>query len=108
MRIKLHTTASEQLARLGRSLSANPHTRAKMVRQLWEEFKRSLREANGPPPGSVPCSDLEPGRWWAAYPPCHLALVRFRTTRVFFGWYERREAVVLEFNFSPGLPEPVA
>ena len=39
-------------------------------------------------------------------PAMSLALVRFRTSRVFFGLIERREAVVLEFNFSPGLPEP--
>ena len=108
MRIKLHTTANEQLGRLGRSLSTDPPTRSRLTRRLWEEFKRSLREAQGPPPGSVPCSDLGSHRWWVAFPPCHLALVRFRTTRVFFGLIERREAVVLEFNFSPGLPEPVA
>jgi hypothetical protein len=108
MRIKLHTTAGVQLDQLGRSLSANPRTRARMIRRLWEEFKRSLREAQGPPPGSVPCPSFGAQEWWVAFPPCHLALVRFRTTRVFFGWFVRREAVVFELNFSPGLPEPVA
>lgn len=108
MRIKLHTTANEQLARLGRSLSTDPPTRSRLTRRLWEEFKRSLREAQGPPPGSVSSPDHGSDCWWVAYPPCYLALVRFRTTRAFFGWFVRHEAVVFELNFSPGLPEPVA
>jgi hypothetical protein len=108
MRIKLHTTASEQLVRLGRSLSPDPRTRARLVRQVWEEFKRTLREGNGPPPGSVACSDYGPDCWWVAFPPCYLAVVRFRTTRVLFGWVVRRSALVIDLNFSPGLPEPVA
>jgi hypothetical protein len=48
------------------------------------------------------------GRWWVAFPENYLALVEFRTTRVFFGWFTTREAVVLKFNFSPGLRGRVA
>ena len=92
MRIKLHTKAGEQLDRLGHSLATRQHTPARMARRLWEEFKQSLRDAKGPLPGSMACPEYGPDYWWVAFPPCYLALVRFRTTREFFGWLVRREA----------------
>ncbi len=104
MKIKIHTNARGQLAQLGRSLSPHPAERARLTRQLWEEFKRSVREAKGPPPGSVADTTYGSDCWWVHFPPCYLALVRFRTTRVFFGWFVRRSALVVTLNFSPGLP----
>lgn len=105
MKIRIHTYARGQLVRLGRSLSPQPAERVRLTRQLWEEFKQSLRTAKGPPPGSVPCPEYGPDCWWVHFPPCYGAFVRFRTTRVFFGWFVRRSALVITFNFSPGLPD---
>jgi hypothetical protein len=104
MKFTLTVLAGQQLERLGRSLSSNPPARERMTRHLWEELKTSLRAANGPPPGSVPCPEYGPDCWWVHFPPCYLALVRFRTTRRLFGWLVRRTAEVVALNFSPGLP----
>jgi len=107
MRVKIHDRAKTQFGAWRRSLGATQRERAESRKRLWEEFVENLRRAGGPPPGSVPAAGTGVGRWWVAFPENYLALVEFRITRVFFGWFATREAIVLRFNFSPGLPDRV-
>lgn len=108
MRVTVHDIARAQLAEWRRSLGESRQVRARMHGPFWAEFVRSLADAGGPPPGSMPHPGPGSRKWWVAFPPRYMALVRFRETRAFFGLVVRREAVVIEFNFSPGLPDPVA
>lgn len=89
MKIRIHDHAKAQFRAWRQSLGTTRLERSQTRKRLWAEFKATLRG--------------DDGRHWMAFPDGYLALVEFRTTRVFFGWFTRREAIVLRLNFSPGL-----
>ena len=105
MTIKPHLNIRADIAAWRRSLSADPTERHRLAKEFWAEFVAALTTAGGPPPGSTRTNDPNPDCWWCPFPPGYLALVWFRRTGGFLGFWSKPEAVVLELNFSPGLPD---
>ena len=102
MEVKLHDDCRPDYLRWRRTLSPDHAERRRLVRQFWTEFVNTLTETNGPPPGSIPCHEFGVGCYWVEFPPVYLALVRFRTSGGWFGWFRRRRAAVVRINLSPG------
>ena len=106
MEVKIHERARPDFSRWRYSLSAIRTVRSTMAKQMWEEFRASIMQANGPPAGSIPIPELGQDYWLCPYPPCYMSLVWFRMVSNFLGLWPTRVAIVMDFNFSPGLPGP--
>lgn len=102
MEVKLHDNVRPDYLRWRHALSSDPLEGRRLARQFWSEFVNALREAYGPPPGSLASREHGPGWYWVEFPPDYLALVRFRSTGGLFGWFARRKAVVTRIVLSPG------
>ena len=110
MDVKMHTNAFEQFEHWRISLAVTERECSTLARQYWKEFQAEIVRANGPPKNSIRMTDPQltgQDYWLCSFPPHYLATVLFREKSHFLKLWTQREAIVTEFNFSPGLADRV-
>ncbi len=94
------------LAQWRSSLPGTEAEQRELTRQLWAAFVQSFEAERGPPPGSMIDPSTDPTTTWCPFPG-GLAQVVVQPDR-WVGWFTVvRRVVVVDLNFSPGLPQPV-
>jgi hypothetical protein len=99
-----HKRIKPLLAAWRRSLGDTREQRDQLASRLWGEFVDSIVAAKGPPHGSIEDDTRTPLTYWCNFPGVGVAqLLVEPDRRVGFFRIERR-VVVVNLNFSPGLP----
>jgi len=102
--LKVHVDIASDFERWRRSLARNIMDSKARADVYWAEFESFIRSSGGEPPkGSFPHEEY-PNAFWCSFPPAFLAaVVRKRIRRKWIFW-KVAEMIVVELNFSPGLP----
>ena len=102
--LKVHEDIAFEYQRWRRSLARNLRESAALADRYWTEFEAYIQSAGGQPPkGSYPHKEM-PDAFWCSFPPAYIAaVVRKRIRRKWIFW-KVAEMIVIELNFSPGLP----
>jgi hypothetical protein len=104
MDVKIHVRARADYILWRRSLATTRVERDRLSTLYWEAFKTGIIASQGPPQYAMEAPNHGDHCYWCPFPPYYLALVKFRETPRLLGTRTYREAIVIEFNFSPGLP----
>jgi len=102
--VVVHRRVRPMLAAWRRSLGNTRAERDRRRRQLWGEFVESIVRGKGRPVGCVEDNRTTPTTYWCSFPGVGIAQLLIQPDRRVGLISTERRVVVVDLNFSPGLP----